>query len=324
MKLDQDILALGIGSQSEDIIVLNGQRLEARPLLRGGELGAPRWHREWSGRPGSGRPDARPWILLPASAEAVLLPDATGYTSCRFDQGTLIPSGPLPGFPEHGSRFPEAVWNGQGWSFALPGSSVFWQPGAEPQILPLPPLRTMEQATRLPGSGQDWLIFGGEPGHFDSFAWRLGAGKANPGIVLRWGMDGPDRLLLFTTSNRISSQLTQSMLGKLKVEVHVFLRRKGSWQACPSWNLEVPRKKPPAPFQASWLWEWDANGDGWGDLLLSHTPQNAQLFLSLADGSLAREAKRLALNHHRLLASRDNLWAVVQTNAALSLQRVAP
>jgi hypothetical protein len=321
VSFSPQVLALGIAEQSEDIVVMEDRQLVARPLLAQGQLGEPRWRQEWSARK-----DARPWILLPVGDEAVLLPGAAGYASCRFDRGTLQSTGALPGFAEYGSLFPEAVWAGQGWTFALPAFSVFWQPGAEPLLLPPPALRAMEQASRLPGPGQDWLIFGGEPGRFDSFGWQLGPGKAgaNPGIVLRWGMDGPDRLLLFTTTNRLSGQLKQSLMGKLKVEIHVFLRKKGAWQAMPAWELDIPRKKPPAPFQASWLWEWDANGDGWGDLLLSHSTQDALLFLSSADGSLAREPRRLVRSHQRLLSTRDRLWAVDVENGGLRLQTLAP
>jgi len=158
--------------------------------------------------------------------------------------------------------------------------------------IPYPTLGVMERAIPVFSKQPiNWFVFGGQRGDLDSFGWRLlDQEVAGTGILTRFAQDPTgDRFFFTTISNRVSSHLYASIMGKKYFILHVFEKKSGQWVRVQ--KKEFSLKKGTGQFGIYWPGDWD--GDGLIDMVISDKRHGLRVFPAIKGRGFSEEPRSL-------------------------------
>jgi len=239
------------------------------------------------------------------------------------------PTSPQPQIQgEQAFRVPNLVGDREGLVWSHGGKALVWNPThpEKIQVLNPPTLKNMEQAAAfLIEDHLFWLVFGGQRGDLDSFGWKLfdksyQAVYEGKGILTRFGLvrdQGPPRLMIWTVSQKIRSQLWAAMSGNRTFEGKILLWSEGRWRWHETLEIKMGKGKGESAFEI--LWDVDVNGDGLNDVVAFDDKNNMRLYP--CSSTFSHQKTHLSLNREPeevlryqgalfLATSRANGWIV--------------
>jgi len=191
-----------------------------------------------------------------------------------------------------------------------------------------PALRSIEKAVGVPTrDGVSWFRYGGESGDLGSMGWSLSDGQRelkDEGIVVAFGPDagGADRYVVLSITNSLFKLIGAGLFGSKRYRCHTLVRSDGRWHHRGEIAFSF-KKEDREHFKTTLSWTLDANGDGFGDLLVADDPKGVRWFMSRGEGSFTEKPIQVDLPHDRLLASRSGLLAFRYSNQTWSVHQVA-